>query len=63
MSKPIKIRDDQYKRLQELQGPRETYADVLERLLKVFDTVSDVRDTLGPHHYLSQRPKEGVEHE
>lgn len=63
MSKRIAIRDDQYKRLQEIQEPRETYADVLERLLKVFSTVSDVRDTLGPHHYLAQRPRVGVEHE
>jgi len=52
MSKSIKIKDSLYDRLVEIMDKRETFSDVLTRVLRVYDTVSSVRDTLGPHHYL-----------
>lgn len=37
MSQTIRVTDDVFRRLQKLQGPRETYSDVVERLLSVME--------------------------
>ena len=36
MSHTIKLQDKEFKDLQELQGPRETYNDVINRLLAMW---------------------------
>lgn len=56
MSKSIKVSDQVYNRLLELLKPRETFSEVIQRVLKVYDTVSNVSDILGPSHYLQGRP-------
>ena len=58
MSHSIKVSDDVYKRLQRLQGPRETYNEVVERCLRIVEEFQGISDRLGPSHYLKQRPKE-----
>ena len=56
MMHSIKVSDKNYNRLRELQGPRETYNDVVGRLVFIRDTIAAVGDTLGPSHYLMRRP-------
>ena len=56
-SHSIKISDDVYRRLQRLQGPRETYSEVVERCLSIVEGVKGFTDMLGPSHYLKERPK------
>jgi hypothetical protein len=34
--------------------PRETFDDVVVRLLEVYLTIKGVSDTLGPNHYLKR---------
>lgn len=63
MSMTIRVSDEVYRRIQALQGPRETYSEVIDRCLSVVETVKGIRDTLGPSHYLMERPKQAVEHE
>ena len=58
MSHSIKVSDEVYKRIQRLQGPRETYNEVVERCLSVVETVKGVSDQLGPSHYLQERPRQ-----
>jgi len=52
MSKTIKVEDRVYDRLEEIREKRETFSEAVERLLKVYDTIKTVSDTLGPSHYL-----------
>jgi len=58
MSKSIKVSDQVFETIQKYQGPRESYSSVIERALSVFVTITEVKETLGPSHYLMQRPKE-----
>lgn len=60
MSMTIRVSDDVYRRLQRLQGPRETYSEVIDRCISVVETVKGISDVLGPSHYLKERPKEEV---
>uniref|UniRef100_A0A6H2A6E5 Putative antitoxin n=1 Tax=viral metagenome TaxID=1070528 RepID=A0A6H2A6E5_9ZZZZ len=39
MSKSIKISDDVYERLQRLQGPRESYSEVIDRCMSTIETL------------------------
>ncbi|GAI07706.1 unnamed protein product, partial [marine sediment metagenome] len=39
-------------RLDALRDKGETYDQLVERLLRVYNTIKDVSDTLGPAHYL-----------
>jgi len=57
MSKTIRVDDQVYLRLQRLQGPRETYSEVIERCLSIVEAFKGLSDTLGPSHYLMERPK------
>lgn len=63
MSKTIKVDDEVYNSLEAIREKRETFSKVVERLVKVFATLKDVSDTLGPAHYLKGRPssREGEE--
>jgi len=60
MSHSIKISDRVYQLIQKYQGPREPYSHVIERAFSVFETISEVKATLGPSHHLAERPKEEV---
>ena len=57
MSKSIKVKETTYERLLALQRPRETFSDIIERMLRVYAAIADVEDTLSPGHYLMERPK------
>ena len=61
MSKTIKVEDQVYDRLEEIREKRETFSECVERLLKVYDTIKTVSDTLGPSHYLKERPLVGTQ--
>lgn len=58
MSKQIRVSDDVYTRLQKLQGPRESYSQVIDRAISIVEIIKDVPSMLGPGHYLRERPKE-----
>ncbi len=57
MSHKISVTDKVYDTIRKFQGPREPYSHVIERAFSVFETIQEVKDTLGPEHYLTQRPK------
>lgn len=61
MSKPIKLTDGVYIALEAIREKRETFSEAVERLIKVYATIKDVSDTLGPSHYLksAQPPGQG----
>ena len=50
MSHSIKVNDENYNRLLELEGKRETFNDIISRLIRVYDTLFSVKDILGPSH-------------
>jgi len=60
LGKTIKVEDEVYQRLERLIVHRETFSHVIERLLKLYDMMSDVSTALGPSHYLNQRPNKEV---
>lgn len=57
MSKAIKITNEVYLQLQRHQSPRETYSQVIARLLKTYELLEGVRDGLPASHFLQERPK------
>jgi len=61
LSKSIKVTDGVYIALEAIREKRETFSEAVERLIKVYATIKDVSDTLGPSHYLksNQPPGEG----
>jgi len=52
VSKTIRLNDETYKALEELQQKRETFDAVVKRLIDVFVMLRDVSNTLGPHQFL-----------
>lgn len=52
MSKSIKVSDAVYIDLVKVQRLRETFSQEVERLLRVYTTLFEVSETLGPSHYL-----------
>jgi predicted CopG family antitoxin len=46
MSKTIKLEDKVYDKLTGLMGAKETYSQVVERILILFDKMGDLRDIL-----------------
>ena len=52
MSKTIRIEDGVYIALEGIREKRETFSQVVERLIKVYATMKEVSDSLGPAHYL-----------
>lgn len=61
MSHSIKVSDGVYITLEAIRGKRETFSQVVERLIRVYASLKDVSETLGPSHYLKERPREEVE--
>jgi len=59
MSKTIRLEDRVYLALDAIREKRETFSEAVERIMKVFTTIRDVSDTLGPSHYLKERPLGG----
>lgn len=56
MSKTIRLEDGVYITLDAIREKRETFSEAVERIIKVYVTIKDVSDTLGPGHYLKGRP-------
>ena len=63
MSKTIRVDDQVYNELEELRGKRETFSQVIERLLAIVRPLRQASEILGPSHYLKERPKEEASHE
>lgn len=60
MSRPIKVSNEVYEKLQKLQRPRESYSEVIERLLMMTEPLLEASRLLGSAHYLTERPKQEV---
>lgn len=60
MMHSIKVSDETYRKLRRLQGPRESYSKVVDRLLAIVEPLQEVKELIGPAHYLAERPKEEV---
>lgn len=60
MSKLIRVEQQVYDELEELRDKRETFSQVIERLLSTIRPLREASSILGPSHYLKERPKEGV---
>ena len=54
----IKVNDDVYDRIQKLQGPRETYSEVVDRCLSVVEAVKGLTTRPKQARWLSSRPEE-----
>ena len=52
MGKTIRVEDETYEDLEKLIIHRETFNNVIQRLLKVYHTLSEVSVILGPEHWL-----------
>lgn len=60
-SKSIKVSDRVYIALEEIREKRETFSEAIERIIRVYDTIKGVSDTLGPSHYLRSPTPPGQE--
>ncbi|MBA7707088.1 hypothetical protein ES703_115953 [subsurface metagenome] len=58
MSKTIRLEDQVYSDLDAIREKRETFSEAVERVIKVYATMKEVSDTLGPAHFLKERPHE-----
>ncbi|MBU2060070.1 MAG: hypothetical protein KKB38_20360 [Gammaproteobacteria bacterium] len=57
MSKTLKVSDEIYQELEGLLQPRETFSQVIERILRTYRTIVGVAEALPGSHYLkSPRP-------
>jgi len=52
MSKTIKLQDETYHRLEEIQEKKETFSQAIDRLLDLYIMMDNVSKTLGPSHLL-----------
>jgi len=60
MSKTIRLEDGVYIGLDAIREKRETFSEAVERIIRVYVTIKDVSDTLGPGHYLkAEEPPKG----
>lgn len=57
MRKSIKLEEQVYLDLERLMVSRETFSEVVARLISVYNTLKSVSDTLGPGHYLQDIKK------
>lgn len=57
MSKQIRLSDPTYLRLESIREKRETFSQAIERMLDFYIKVELIAKTLGPSHYLMERPK------
>lgn len=60
MSKLIRVTDGVYITLDALREKRESFSEVVERIIKTHVLVAGIRDGLPASHYLQERPKEKV---
>lgn len=56
MSKQIRLTDVTYIALDALREKRETFSEVVERIIRCYNILKDASDTLGPSHFLKERP-------
>ena len=59
MSKTIRVTDGVYIALDAIREKRETFSEAVEKAIRVYLTIKDVSDTLGPSHYLKEHPLGG----
>ena len=60
MSKQIRLTDGVYIALDALRDKRESFSEVVERIIKTYILLAGIRDGLPASHYLQERPKEEV---
>ena len=60
MSKQIRISDEVYKALLEMQRPQETFSKEVERLVRVYKTLFEASNLLGPSPLALTVLKRGV---
>jgi len=60
MSKQIRLTDGVYIALDSLREKRESFSEVVERIIKTHVLVAGIRDGLPASHYLQERPKQEV---
>ena len=60
MSKLIRVTDGVYIALDAIREKRETFSEVVERVIKAYLVIQGIRDGLPASHYLQERPKEEV---
>jgi len=60
MSKLIRVTDGVYITLDAIREKRETFSEVVERVIKAYLVIQGIRDGLPASHYLQERPKEEV---
>jgi len=60
MSKTIKIEDKVYQKLDEIRGKRETFSQVVERLLTIREGLAGIGTLLNLGHF-QYRPESDVE--
>jgi len=61
LARVIKVSDEVYGQLDGLKLRRETFSEVVERLIKVYDIIWDISEALGPGHYLKKQPPEQLD--
>ena len=59
MSRTVRLNDGVYIALDTIREKRETFSEAVERIIRVYVTIKDVSDTLGPSHYLKGSPPYG----
>ena len=52
MSRTIRLEERVYNDLEGIREKRETFSQAVERIIRVYVTMKEVSDTLGPSHYL-----------
>lgn len=63
MSRTIKLEDSVYNTLTGLMGPKETYSQVVERILTLFDKMGELRNVLeGAARYRQEQKEILVRH-
>jgi len=58
MSNTIRLSAETYFALEEIREKRETFSQTVDRIIRVYTTMKEVSDTLGPDHYLKERQDE-----
>jgi len=59
MRKTIKVDEQTYKDLDEIRDKRETFDEVVKRVIAVFKQIQQLSDDLGPGHYLKSDTSPG----
>ena len=59
MSKTVRLEDGVYIALDAVREKRVTFSEAVERIIRVYVTIKNVSDTLGPSHYLKGAPPYG----